>query len=447
MQEFERGVQVRAEDAKQDRIALILGSSFFATDELTLDGFLNFISTRTWQSINGEEHEFTPFVSAQRFGSRWKVKLRSQGRNGNVQDGSPLAAGNYIVQRYANPERGASRFVASAELTLNPSRALVYQPINPSIIRAFRTGDHTAAQVEVPQIVAEARAPLIRRERPLNPTDDNVIIDRHEQMMADPRYWRDFRNGYIARVALFFREMITTAQEQFGENIDIHHRTEVRLQELETYWEFRSSDPIGVVRRLEPTFRSLGTASEVREYADRTHVVSRDGNIPVLEAQLLGGVKGVIYPKTTGRIRLEIRYDLSKVSGRGNTFEAFDDFLAAIDEIAEESAVHANQLLEIVTVDLPPAPEPVPAYELVRQVVAACDSAFHSRSLLSILVNQLGYNMRQHDPLRYAIGRLVREGVLIRGRPRATYFLLTGEYRAAARLLAQDPALTGIDDQ
>lgn len=447
MQSFERGVQVEAEDAKQDRIDLVFGQSFFATDEMTLEGLLHFMSDMTWQSIDGSDHEFTPFVSRQRFGNRWKVRLRKHNRNGNVQDGALLAGGNFIVQRYQNPERGPSQFVASAEVTLNPTRALVYQPVNPTIARAFRTGDHSNAQVSVPLIVAEERAALIRRERPLNSTDDNVIIDRSELMMADRRYWRDFRNGYLASIAMFFRNIIDTAQRPLQPELTIHHRTDIRLRELETYWEFRTNDPIGTVRRLEPIFRSLGRTSELREYDNRSHVASRDGNIPVLEAQLLGGVKGVIYPKTTARIRLEIRYDLSEVSGRRNTFEAFDDFLAAIDEIAVESATHANQLLQIVTSDLPPSPEPMPAYELVRQVVAACDSDFHACPLLSILVNQQGYTTRQHDPLRNAIRRLVREGVLIRGRPRGSYFLLTGEYRAAAQLLAQDPSLVGIEGQ
>jgi hypothetical protein len=155
----------------------------------------------------------------------------------------------------------------------------------------------------------------------------------------------------------------------------------------------------------------------------------------------------VVYPKTTNRVRLEIRHRHPQVPGLASTYPTIQDFVRSLDDLSVDAAGHANQLLDVLSDDLPPALEPETAYEFVRQVIAACDSDADARHLLSVLVHQNGYRILPNDPLCAAVLRLRSSGVLQRVRPRASSLVLSGPYRAAARLLAENPVLVGIDDQ
>lgn len=447
MRVFERGVQVSSDEAKQDKISIVFGHWVFESSYTEIEAFAHYLSRRSWHSINGEEYDFTPLRGRQRRSNRWKIPFRSHRRNGEVQQGAALISGDIVIQQTGFSNFGPSRYHCSADVTINPTRALAFQDPNLSIIRAFRTGDHSQASVALPRLVATERPPFVRNERPLNSTDDNVLIDRQWLMMADTAHWPNFMRLYVYSTYAFINGLIQTSMQQCGMVGDLHHTEEHRVKEVETYWEFRSNDPMSTVRRLEPIFRNLGTSSDYREYENVLYTVGREGNVPRLSAQLLTGIKGVIYPKTTNRIRVEIRHKHPEVSNLASTYTSILDFMASLDDLSIDATQHANQLLDVVTDDLPPAQEQETAYEFVRQVIIACQDNTQARHLLSVLVHQNGYRILANDPLRSTVLRLQRAGVLRRVRPRTSSLVLTGPYRAAAHLLAQNPSSAGLEEE
>lgn len=275
---FERGVQITATQAKQDKIAIVFGQWIFDTSFTEIEALASYMSRRTWHSINGEQYEFTPLRDHQRRTNRWKIPFRSHKRNGVVQEGAPLIAGEIVIQQTGFNNFGPSRYYCTADVTINPTRALAYQSPNVSIVGAFRSGDHSNASVSVPDLAATTRPPLVRNERPINSTDDNVLIDRQWLMMAEPTYWQEFMPRYVASTYAFIDTLIQSSARQSGMTGEMQHQQEHRVKEVETYWEFRANDPIGTVRSLEPIFRNLGTSSNYREYGEVAHEVGRDGN-------------------------------------------------------------------------------------------------------------------------------------------------------------------------
>ena len=144
---FERGVQITAIQAKQDKIAIVFGKWIFDTSFTQIEALASYMSRRTWHSINGEQYEFTPLRDHQRRTNRWKIPFRSHQRNGAVQEGAALIAGEIVIQQTGFNNFGPSRYYCTADVAINPTRALAYQSPTPSIVGAFRSGDHSNASV------------------------------------------------------------------------------------------------------------------------------------------------------------------------------------------------------------------------------------------------------------------------------------------------------------
>ena len=63
--------------------------------------------------------------------------LPAAGRAASLRANAPLVEGSLILHRYRATQFGPSRFDIMAEISLNPTRALVHQPRNSSIINGF----------------------------------------------------------------------------------------------------------------------------------------------------------------------------------------------------------------------------------------------------------------------------------------------------------------------
>lgn len=452
MQRLERGVQVCALGAKQDRISIWIGDWIYEGDDTELLSFARAVSEREWPSLDGSQTDIMPFTRFQRGRYSQEVKFTSRRRGGGEVVGAPLVAGSIEFKSEQVRNFGSSVYRCRAMVTLNPTRALVHQPVNHSIIRAFRRRNPDLAEFRAPVITTQDRAPLVRNERPINPTDDNVIIDRHWLLMSEPNYWREFKDAYIGLVALTLHDLVHGTFRDGGFVGGLTPRPQFNLKEVETYWEFRCDDPIRMVNELETVFRGIGSDYSRREYDNVAFSQEIGGNIPTLSVHIVQGAHAVLYPKTTHRIRLELRHDLTRFTPRedalrgGHVFERIEEALRYIDYLADNAAQHANHLLDVLTDGLPPAPEPRTAYQLVAEVLECCDNKTEARMLLSILINQGSYRVQPRDPLRQAVRQLLNRDVLMRTRPNGRTYALRGHYRAAADLLATNVTLSGLDE-
>ncbi|MCA8005143.1 hypothetical protein [Burkholderia cenocepacia] len=75
------------------------------------------------------------------------------------------------------------------------------------------------------------------------------------------------------------------------------------IRQAEAYWEFGHIDAIEYVRHLRPTLWTLGNDASERAWGPE------DGPETIaFTARLTGAIRLALYPKTTDRVRLEVRY-------------------------------------------------------------------------------------------------------------------------------------------
>ncbi|MCV6575962.1 MAG: hypothetical protein OIF58_09525 [Cohaesibacter sp.] len=443
---FDRDVRVEAAYAKQDRIQIDIGRWLFDGLDVEFDQFANLIADRDWASIDGSDIELHPLNRPQGFqGNKYVIRFASRRQGGKLRADAPLVEGNLILHRYRATQFGPSRFDIIAEISLNPTRALVHQPRNSSIINDYLGRTENEATIPPPELLTKDLPEPIRNERLIDPLQDNVIIDRPWLIMARPPHWQHFRNYYLAQIHRFLDDLIGGTFRQGEITGQIGFRWDINLKQIETYWEFMTPDPIHMMRQVEPIFMAMGRDARHRLYKAVVSDYVVDGNVPVLTTRLRTGLKATLYPKTTRRLRLETRHDLQKrdIGTGGHTFDdptsAILDAATKIDEVAEDAATEVNRLLERLTEALPPFPPPEPPYKLVKEILWATENEEDQDLLLSVLINNGSYRCLAGDSLRPAIDQLVRRNVLIRTRPYSQTFILTAPYHEARRILEALP--------
>jgi len=210
------------------------------------------------------------------------------------------------------------------------------------------------------------------------------------------------------------------------------------LRAVETYFEFQHDDPIHVVAGMEPLFRSLGTDSSTRVYANVLRHTDYQHHSSAHTCRLVTGVSAKVYAKTTRRIRLEITHDLTS-SRRVATSHVRTD-LAGLVLLLDETSAHdvreARSLMRLLERAMPPRGQQAPPYELVRAIMAADENQDTQRALLSIIINGGGIRCPNGDPLRPAVNTLHRAGVIERARKASTSFVLAERFQRARLVLA-----------
>lgn len=440
-------MQVSAEGAKQDKISIWIGEWIFEGPDTELIQFVSSMSERPWPLFDSSEYDVPTFRRFQsRQGSLQELRFTTRRRGGNERIGAPLISGSIQFKRRPNDGFGPSQYTCSARVTINPTRALVHQPVNRSVIRAYRLQNPNLASFQQPRLTTQQRAPYIRSERPIDPRDDNVILDRHWMIMSRPEYWGGFRDGYIAMIFSALADLFNETFESGQFRASLNVRPRFNVKEVETYWEFRDDDPVRKTNELAEIFRGLGTAYQRREYENVAYSSETLGNVPTHSVQIAQGVRAVLYPKTNSRIRLEVRHDLREFNGLGggHVFGDIEGVISCINVLAEDATQKANELLDVLSDSLLPSSENQSAYRLVSEIVFACENECDAQLLLSCLVNHGSYRVLANDRLRQSVRRLLNRDVLMRSRPNGRTYLLRGQYRAAARLLASNPSLAGL---
>lgn len=441
--EFNRDTRVEAEFAKQDRIQVDIGDWLFDAPDIEFDQFAQLISQRDWSSIDGSDVELRPLTRQQGFqGNKYIIKFTSRIRGGSNRTDAPLIDGKLVLHRYRAAHLGPTRYRIVSALSVNPTRALAHQPRNQSIINDFLGRTEGEAEIPQPEMRSRRLPSPVRSERAINPRDDNVLIDRPWLMMATPPYWQNFRNRYFVEIYRFLHELITGTFQDSDVVGRMRFDWQVNLKQIETYWEFKTPDPVRMMHTLQPIFMALGQNARHRIYEGVLADNYTDGNVPVLTTRLRTGLTATIYPKTTRRLRLELTHNLQQrdVDEGGHVFDdrqrALLDMLARIDLVAEDAVTEANHLLESLTEALPPYPAPEPPYKLVSEIIRSTNNAADQELLLSVLVNNGSYRCASGDRLRPAIMHLIDRRVLRRASPRRQTFTLTAEYQQARRILA-----------
>lgn len=421
---FERGIELDAASARQDKIDVWFGEwTFIGEQELFWGALFRLLdATYDFAMPSGLTEQRQVFGARQGTYRNFTVPLNAD----QSRFGSLLFSGKLVGRMTSGDDPNRPEFTFSFQLQLNPTRALNHQP--------RRSGP------------PPANTPPIHPTRRIAPTRttteitldgrDNVILSRRQMLLHRADHWRTYRNTYLRWVDTFLSNLVDSAFQPTTEFFVREPR--FNLRSVETYFELRADDPVRLVAEMGPIFRSLGTQSSTRIYRNVLGHTDNQDHSPVHSCRLVHGITAKVYAKTTRRIRLEISHDLTS-SARVSTSHVRRDLsglVSLLDAVTAHDAEEANNLMRVLERTIPPLGRQAPPYELVRAVLDAADDPEISRSLLQIIINNAGIRCPNGDPFRPAVNALRRSGVIQRARDASPYFVLTEQYHSARRVLA-----------
>ncbi len=348
-------------------------------------------------------------------------------------------------------------YLIDAQLNLNPTRMINHQDVHTAAARRNEPG------FIYPEIE------LLTSRRGLNyghtegeitlANHDNVIGNVRIHQMSLPPHYRSMRNRYFQAWFDFINQRIRThlADPDIPDQLFFDPR--FSLSYVENYHEFQCENPLQVMENLRPYMRTLSQRVRnlrVRDWSQSDYI---EGNEIGYRADLAQGLELAIYAKTSQRIRIEARTDLSERSKNRNfpftrqTANSLDDILNLVDATAEDAATYVNQALDVLRPGLPgPQGQEVnqaAPYELVREIMRAVNHEFrdladnaqnrrriaHEQDLLiSLIIVRNGCAPMPQERLKRAVARLQRRRVLLppnSGHVRA----LAPRYQQARRVL------------
>lgn len=363
-----------------------------------------------------------------------KVQFRALGRNGARRIGAPIIGGQLHVRRVPATDDVPEYYRMRFYLALNPTRLLAHQPTRRQLVEGGHDV-HTVAPISL-----LTRALPTSREHSLY--DDNVLISVRTVAMARPELWPMWLEAYLVAVIRCLNETMLNAFN-VAMSEPLRHSHHYAVTEVETYWEFQSSDPVRAIYDLEPHLTSYGESSRVREYQNVASEVGEDHNSLVVRVAAATGRTIKAYAKGTERVRLEVEQVLGRVPhfGRHTTANP-SDMLAMILRAAQMGADDLNLLLRHLDNTLLSEAEQRPPYTLVAAVIRAAPERRLHDQLISILVNRGAVTLQPKSPFRTAVEALRKTGDVERTRPYGQTYRLAAKYRDARSVLSGLPRPT-----
>lgn len=141
---------------------------------------------------------------------------------------------------------------------------------------------------------------------------DTSVSGNHDNLQPTQFLQPVALNGMIGDIQRYLAAVDALIEHVIG--VDLQHERPARgawfasarrwaIRQAEVYWEFGHVDAIEYVRQLRPTLWALGNDASERAWGPE------DGPETIaFTARLTSAIRLALYPKTTDRVRLEVRY-------------------------------------------------------------------------------------------------------------------------------------------
>lgn len=307
--------------------------------------------------------------------------------------GRPLFSGKLrgYSRSLSTTQQGNRLWDLTAELSLNPTRALIYE-------RRL----HTLSQMEqemklsVPATLFAGKHPHWNGILPLVRGDNVALGSERLRSQFHPDNWRINVERYWLGVLSLLDERLEQAAAETGG--DLHSPAQrISLRTVETYWEFPDDNPIATVAALERTFRSVGARSSVqwseiteaarRQLKSKGVELGNEDNSPVIKIFSNKHTMIKIYAKATDRIRLEVRLVKGSPKIGRYTCEAPSGLFGWIDRANEASETAVNSLLtSLRAVTLPYRGFQYSPQRLIFDISTALKVEINARHIVELLI-------------------------------------------------------------
>lgn len=357
-------------------------------------------------------------------------------------DSVPLCSGMLIL---AKSWAGRDQFLAAIyRANVNPTRFLRYQ--DPNTVRT----DYVPAGT-----------PPLFRDTSVASSVEEMAADGNDNWLPDldAAIWRSYLGNWNQRLREYFTEIEQAMRGEMQRRVEVSTTTGTlsftpssepwTLTYVETYWEFSSETSPEMLALFERAMRSYSALSHVAQEFDDSQAAEsprsrvRTGRNGVLyRVQTRPGICIVAYAKTSRRMRLEVRHDLSELRhgyGLVSVVHGVEGMVGALGRVSEDAAEQLNAFLthlERVTSDSLVPVSPSPTAFLFR-VAELSESSGVAELIVRLLLTEGAVS--RVDSLNNSISRLLRGGVLERAAnaqgQQSVTFIPAPTYRRAVEYL------------
>lgn len=429
---LEKPFQVRAEDAFIDRMEMSIGAWGLYGSKTDVRSQLQALRQAEVFDRNGEVIPlFNSFNLAGLAGS-FDIRFATARTDDKNIGQSPLIAGKMEKpSRYTKFDKlDGTSFQLSFACTLNLTRWVQAQELKriTHLKRPRLASGYVMAMAPDEKWYAD--------ERPLVPST-NVIIGSPKRYGYAKRHPLEihFANYLRATSRMLNRALASSPSD--GQRMPTRQRY-YALREIEFYWEFDHDSPISYVWKVVRPALTLSARGfhGIREYGDPfSEVVGQSPNVRVLLAK---GVWLRIYAKTDRRVRYEILLESAAVSKilRRRTAGSFQSIARSLGSLRTAATAYLNDVLPVINQG-PPASSSHTALVLLSEIQRACADHHLAETIAGALVAFGRVTPFNNDPLRSAVDKLKKAGILEPIVPRSRHCVVTSHYREPLERLRQ----------
>jgi alkylated DNA nucleotide flippase Atl1 len=434
---FDQVVDVYA--GKQDKIDLRIAHNIYTGTVEDIDAFRNHLGGPP-AAVNQEDFGSAysrifnrPEIAT---GLRKPLEIR-KGRNPSLPN--PLFTGNYRFTSYGHlSEEGQT--ATTLQLFLNPTRFLRYQNSSNYVPprQMFDSRDETLFY------------PANRRiggETALDDSDNWIPDTPQFERLHHPAFWNRVLRSYVEGTLRIINADIERART--NEHVQLHARASGKLKPLslrsvETYFEFRSSNPLRTVLDLESlllSYNELGLTT-----ADYPVSGQWESNSRALRLKIRTGVTLSVYAKTNRRVRFEVTHDLAKARYRlpdlkplqrlPQTFSNTNALYDMLEILREDSARVVNDVLAHCRDRKSIPATNKTSIDLLFDIASTVGSRDNARQITDILC--LKGSVSSLPDYRVALAKLKRAGILkTQDRNARQEYVVTDAYKFPLQMLQE----------
>ncbi|MGB0786150.1 MAG: hypothetical protein ACPGRH_08345, partial [Alphaproteobacteria bacterium] len=369
--------QVDADHAKHDRIDIWIGRWTLCASSREVRRFGGRLCSATCgqRDVDGNISRQNLFNSYQdRNGI--SVKFISRGMR-SAPNGQPIPQGTIHIT--PSKERPGYHNI-HARLSINPTMMLNQVSVKDVVLNRDRPIGPSMFRQSAP-------APEYG-EYVLRTAENYIWSSRLLRAVEGPR-WRQFVLDALTSVD----RTINDALRATARNLEISRIYDYNLKTLETYWEFKHSEPVAFVRQIAPRFISAGKSGRLVPF-QQTGVgeflpgLEREPNSLALNIKLSETANLKVYAKTNRRLRVEV---VRKGVRMGHTAESIASIVSVMMEWTEEATVGLNQALESIFDGVQDDIQHESPHSLLLEILGATDDKGEQLTIASNLILEGNY--------------------------------------------------------
>lgn len=245
-------------------------------------------------------------------------------------------------------------------------------------------------------------------------------LDGEDNWLPNLEFWQEMSRGgsHLASPQLYLDAILSAweseaqrAAQLSGVQFIPNQVPQINLQKVETYWEFKATDPSGAVKMLTYPLERFTAMSSVQEFPLQQDI---DGNARSLLVRLRQGEHLRVYAKTNRRLRFEVVLKLTGaqrfVQFQSHTGTDLSDLLEVAREMSCETLSGCfSYLARSHHVD----GDDEPPFRLIAELVEGAASRSVAYEILTLLIHNGRVVSRFTPRLVPSLKVLKRRGVLV----------------------------------